>query len=144
MSPEAQRIAIATACGKNPYRWFFYYGHENGSDRSDLYESVKEAGEARCLYHDTAPVKRMVFTPDYPNSLDDMHEAEKVLSNSQVEDYSRQLQLILDSRCRTCDFATYPSDYAWHATAAQRAEAFLKCLGLWQPVPSHERSAGEK
>ena len=51
--------------------------------------------------------------PDYLNDLNAMHEAEKVLNDHQWDDYICQL------------------GHAMGATAAQRAEAFLKTLNLW-------------
>ena len=61
--------------------------------------------------------------PDYCNDLNAMHEAEKVLNN----DYKRlNYQVKLGG---------YPADNdywsGYTATAAQRAEAFLKTLNLW-------------
>jgi hypothetical protein len=57
--------------------------------------------------------------PDYLNDLNAMHEAEKVLSHNQGSDYYDVL----------CEISTYK---AHMATAAQRAEAFLKTLNLWE------------
>ncbi len=62
--------------------------------------------------------------PDYLNDLNAMHEAEKVLTGIQLAEYSIWLQKIED-----LDFL---------ATAAQRAEAFLKTLGLWVEEPVSE------
>lgn len=65
--------------------------------------------------------------PDYLNDLNAMHEAEKVLTRPQFEDYICELSF-LTSNNKTS------SPYKWTvvATAAQRAEAFLKTLNLWQ------------
>jgi hypothetical protein len=57
--------------------------------------------------------------PDYPGDLNAMHEAEKVLTSEQEKEYAYQLEAVC------C-----PRDYGWHATAAQRAEAFLRTLIL--------------
>lgn len=57
--------------------------------------------------------------PNYYGDLNAMHEAEKVLSPSQRVDYRLSLQFCLGKE-----------DY-W-ATAAQRAEAFLRTLNLWK------------
>ncbi len=59
--------------------------------------------------------------PDYLGDLNAMHEAEKVLTGIQLAEYSIWLQKI--------------EDYDFLATAAQRAEAFLKTLGLWIEEP---------
>ena len=62
-------------------------------------------------------------TPDYLNDLNAMHEAEKVLTDEQKREYRICL-------FRLCD--CYAGREV-HATAAQRAEAFLKTLNLWKP-----------
>lgn len=82
MSPEAQRIAIAEACG-----WKFY------------------------------PLN----LPNYLNDLNAMHEAEKRLSEEQMTIYTSNLFEICDD---------WPK--ATLATAAQRAEAFLKTVGKFE------------
>ena len=57
--------------------------------------------------------------PDYCNDLNAMHEAEKVLNKEQWVAYGREL-----SRLNVFPMV--------HATAAQRAEAFLRTLGKWE------------
>jgi hypothetical protein len=56
--------------------------------------------------------------PDYLNDLNAMHEAENVLSVGQHLSYDQQLTSI----CGTMEY---------RATAAQRAEAFLRTIGKW-------------
>lgn len=76
-----------------------------------------EAKKARLL-------KQLANIPCYAESLDEMHEAEKViLENS--ETWSRYVaQLKVQS-------ATYGIP-TFHLTASQRAEAFLRTLNLWE------------
>ena len=57
--------------------------------------------------------------PDYLNDLNAMHEAEKVLNNEQWVAYGRELNRL----------GVFPMV---HATASQRAEAFLRTLGIWE------------
>lgn len=61
--------------------------------------------------------------PNYCNDLNAMHEAEKVISKEQIDNY--------------CDLL-WPKGYGWfyaiHTTARQRAEAFLRTLGKWEEV----------
>ena len=64
--------------------------------------------------------------PDYLNDLDAMHEAEKILTPAQFFQYEKNITTLVGSR----DQKYYLN---LHATAAQRAEAFLKTLGLWVP-----------
>ena len=61
------------------------------------------------------------FLPDYLNDLNAMYEAEKVLVNIQWGAYGEHLR-------RLCDKTT---SWPYHATASQKAEAFLKTLNLW-------------
>lgn len=57
--------------------------------------------------------------PDYCNNLNAMHEVEKMLNKKQWVAYGREL-----SRLNVFPMV--------HATAAQRAEAFLRTLGKWE------------
>jgi len=105
MKKEKQRIAIAEACG-----WSL-----NGSSGNAEWPYVKPVnGVAKEL-------------PDYLNDLNAMHEAEKVLSQPKHSDYICHLYY------KTMGLGGNIGD--WQklatATAAQRAEAFLKTLNLW-------------
>ena len=63
--------------------------------------------------------------PDYLNDLNAMHEAEKVLT---VQQRGEMTLNIMHSNC----------DGYWpqlHATAQQRAEAFLRTIGKWSDQP---------
>lgn len=107
MTREAQRIAIAEACGircaVNPH---------SGNVLRLVPVPVSESGTGF-----GPPV------PDYPNDLNAMHAAEKVLTGPQRERYLCELQSIVSRY--GCHWALL------HATAAQRAEAFLRTLNLW-------------
>ncbi len=112
MTPESQRIAIAEACGfKGPF-------HRN-MDRI----KIGFKGFQGTMVCDL---------PDYLNDLNAMHEAEKVLRNK-----SGDHQLFRFISCLENVVVDQATDYGWgfalcHATAAQRAEAFLRTLGLWK------------
>lgn len=73
--------------------------------------------------------------PDYLNSLDAIHEAEKVLTIQQrVQWHFNICEIVKASSPMKC--ANGYADVTFqlcHATAAQRAEAFLKTLNLWTP-----------
>jgi hypothetical protein len=63
---------------------------------------------------------------DYCNDLNAMHEAEKVLKGyEQIATYVWHLEN------RSGDWSTDEHLMATHATARQRAEAFLRTLGKW-------------
>jgi hypothetical protein len=103
MNKEKQRIAIAKACG-----WSCF------EPATIQYTAKRSDGKWDLI-------------PDYPNDLNAMHEAEKVLNLDKQFFYARRLpkRKGLDSSL-TAGFETI------HATAAQRAEAFLKVLNLWE------------
>lgn len=99
MSPEKQRIAIATACGWTADSW--------------------------CL-----TPSGWVFAdavPDYLNDLNAMHEAEEVLMEKGVNAWWSYVAFI--NRHNSRQFGT---ETAVHATAAEKCEAFLRTLGLWE------------
>lgn len=120
MSPEAQRIAIAEACG-----WTREY--------ADVPTWNAELNDYKGGYE---PIHTRVFRrkekgvltenlPDYLNNLNAMHEAEKVLLTKDGfcgcwETYSN----ILTASMGCTDI--------FHATAAQRAKAFLRTIGKWE------------
>jgi hypothetical protein len=64
--------------------------------------------------------------PDYPNDLNAMHEAEKTLSKNDRQKY---LDILADAP-RDDMYQTWADSV--FTTAAQRAEAFLKTLNLWE------------
>lgn len=112
MKPEEQRIAIAEYCGFHhchissiPNR-YFNWAHRNDSLWTDWKRNDQEG--VACPTHDL---------PDYLNDLNAMHEAEKLFTqNERSAEYVHHL----NSMC--C---------IWHATAAQKAKAFLLTLGKW-------------
>jgi hypothetical protein len=115
MKPEAQRIAIAEARGWKPNG--AGYWHKDGDVRGLYFEDLEEFGH-------TDPL------PDYLNDLNAMHEAEKLLSPKEFECY----RWTLWGQCKQ-PLVTERHRAYLHATAAQRAEAFLKTLNLWTDEP---------
>jgi hypothetical protein len=105
VTPEAQRIAIAEACG-----W------TNVAPR--IVKNVKHQGDDITvgIWSDDG------WIPDYLNDLNVMHEVEKVLTYAQGGDMTLWIQRM------TC--AGYGPQL--FATAAQRAEAFLRTIGKWE------------
>ena len=111
MTPEQQRIAIAEACG-----W------TNVAPR--IVKNVKHQGDDITvgIWSDDG------WIPNYLNDLNAMHEAEKVLTLGQRVIYADNLCIIWTGR----DDRAVPI-WFWitEATAAQRAEAFLRTIGKW-------------
>ena len=105
MTTEAQRIAIAEACG-----WRDCYMNQNA-------EPWGLAPSSDCFLR----------LPDYPNNLNAMHEAEShlgcAIDTDGTLEFAYELQLIQVIK---------PSGWRiYYATAAQRAEAFLKTIDKW-------------
>jgi len=67
------------------------------------------------------------YVPDYCADLNAMHEAEKVLTKKQVREYQTYMY---DMACEIDN--TYGRWMPYSATAAYRAEAFLRTLGKWE------------
>lgn len=105
MTPEKQRIAIAEVCG-----FHFIRG---------------------CFYTDPKVPIMAANVPDYPNDLNAMHEAEKTLTNDEWDDkFYHWLGFVVSG-------GQEEQLWQWrkmivHATAAQRAEAFLRTIGKWE------------
>ena len=113
MKPEQQRIAIAEACG-----W--------DCDPLIAREWKSRGQWARKTTDDQNKlVSLRSNVPEYPNDLNAMHEAEKTLSQKDKREYAYQLNggYYTSGLDDTFDIV--------HATAAQRAEAFLRTIGKW-------------
>jgi hypothetical protein len=65
--------------------------------------------------------------PDYFNDLNACHQMEKVLTGKGVNAWWSYVAFV--NRHNPTPFGT---ETAVHATAAQRCEAFLRTLGLWE------------
>ena len=105
MTPEAQRTAIAKVCGWKP--------------RGAFYSGVREEAQS---------------PPDYVNDLNAMHEAEKILFNGEFRGNGYG-NLLMDIVRRDANLKWFQQAWlhasinrAVHATAAQRAEALLRCM----------------
>lgn len=66
--------------------------------------------------------------PKYTTSFDAMALAEATLTRHECHAFNAFLMDLKPLRCgRTCE----ADHWSWHATAAQRAEAFLRVKNLW-------------
>ena len=112
MTPEKQQIAIAEACG-----W------------TDL-NIMGQKGIEENLYGRHPTRRGSSIAPDYTEDLNAMHEAEKVLTDEQDLEYSEALEQVVEGRF----MANNAEDMRRlrSATAAQRAEAFLRTIGKWE------------
>lgn len=104
MTNEKMNIAIAEACG-----W-------NSDDIA--------RGYTLCQFSESVP--------DYCNDLNAMHEAEKVFTYEEAEQFEGELCYICGSENLHKE---YPLPFEFsvaHASATKRAEAFLKTIGKWE------------
>lgn len=81
--------------------------------------------------------------PDYPHDLNAMAAAEQTLDSTYYPDDTSEYDDYIWALTEVCQGALVPEDKRNHpvsATAAQRAEAFLRTKGLWQggdaPAPA--------
>ncbi len=102
MNKEAQRIAIAEACGI-------------------------EVAPCTCKSNPWIDAKTRKHLPDYLNDLNAMHEASETLDTLTYEKYALTVGIVIQSDSSDVIYRL-PLD----ATAEQRAEAFLKTIGKWQ------------
>jgi hypothetical protein len=110
MKPDAQRIAIAEACG------FVCTG--------------TDASGKPVWTRDNWTWIQAQMLPDYLNDLNAMHEAEKTTFNNS-DLWISFIDYLCDAtgaiNCSMVDALIITN----HATAAQRAEAFLRAIGRW-------------
>ena len=110
MSPEAQRIAIAERVG--------FSDIEIVDGRVTAYKHIEYDG-VTCF-----------ALPNYLNGLNAMHEVEKTLSDSQWLTYESELERIVDRDNHHLTIQQLTCAQI-HATASQRAEAYLKTINKW-------------
>ena len=115
MKPEAQRIAIAEACGWNSIR-------EQDYDNGYSGDSVQQYWLG--LSPDSDNFEEL---PKYLTDLNAMHEAEKVLTEKGVNTWWTYVDFI-----NRHNLTPFGQSTAVHATAARRAEAFLRTIGKWE------------
>ena len=109
MNEDKQRVAIAKACG-----WTVTKNWKNVDSA--------ERNICKPLFIDGSRMGQTVkLLPDYLNDLNAWQPIERDLSQKDREAY----QCIL-VRLSCCQYE------AIHATAAMRAEAFLKTIGKWE------------
>jgi len=130
MNPEQQRIMIAEKCG---YKKEWLHGKTKPSQDPDLMDGdslIWRVPGSGYFGSDSD-------LPDYPNDLNAMHEAEKVLKEEQLNTYGKLLWSAVSGAKSELVSDIFNPSLKWcakiaHATAHQRAEAFLKVFGLWK------------
>ena len=120
MNKQKQRIAIAEACGWIPHPDNANINVKHWTLGGSKYgERGAKRASSKIINDDTWGLDQSLL-PDYLNDLNAMHEAEKMLTAKQWDEYGGQLEC-----------TPYVIQNWIHATAARRAEAFLKTLNLW-------------
>jgi hypothetical protein len=135
MNKEKQRIAIAKACGVLPKRmWRVWYDSEK-QHGSICIKTKQEAVDRASQEKDAAIRLGYAVSISEPEEYDEWEDVPNYIGdlNSMAE-----AEMILFDRIdwSVCNYDRYlgvaTSSWKWNATAAQRAEAFLKTLGLWE------------
>lgn len=103
MNADKQRIAIAQACG------WTYDKHGHWMDATGQY-GIRG------------------LAPDFLNDLNAMHEAENKIPNDKWLEFDRHV-----ANTNPTEYQTSWVKRMYRATAAQRAEAFLRTLNLYTP-----------
>ena len=149
MKPEDQRIAIAEACGWNIEVTPHFKILRKPNDPKEgyccgIHLSDDEVWEAGLTGDENGDFQ----FPDYLSDLNAMHEAEKTLQDETLKLYVGLLNRVVyredwiwwwedEDRepIQSTEWFEVPRKQAFgciSATAPQRAEAFLRTLGLWK------------
>lgn len=124
MTPEQINAAIAEACG-----WYLIKPPEKDGTRAF---SIREPVAATLYPWRETPEEAWTDAPDYCNDLNAMHKVELTMTNKQADElfYYWLAWTVSQGKC---------GNQIWqyrklmvHATAAQRAEAFLRTVGKWK------------
>ena len=76
-------------------------------------------------------ITRKTGIPDFSGDLNKMHEAEKTLTNANMYVMEYHIKAMVKGH-----------GFYFHATARQRAEAFLKTLGKWEATDKESLTVG--
>jgi len=133
MKPERINEVIAEHCG-----WVVRYRNTTiGRER------VVFGPDSKTAFSESYRVKRPEESfgthelPDYYHDLNAIHEAVKHLSKNEGEYQPGGFGLYLAALEEVCD---YDLDAQIEATAAQRAEAFVKAINRWEEVEEKDES----
>lgn len=124
MTPEQQRIVIAEACG---WKCHVVPLHDADGLITELKTMLRWVAPNEVLK--VNPYWNCYACPDYLNDLNAMHEAEKLILNYDAGSHGRYIDHLIDVCGKRKDETWHLAIF--HATAAQRAEAFLRTLNLW-------------
>jgi len=109
MNKEAQRIAIAEARG---------------------YINIRKSSTGG-LVADTVQGWIYLKLPDFLHDLNAMHDVERGMDDALHKKYRRELRFVTGCGASTTTELELDNRKFFEATAAQRAEAYLKTIGKW-------------
>lgn len=144
MSPEAQRIAIATACGKIHSRWHFRRHGHDGTLPVRYYRTQEDAENDWCaLAHNghswgaVSPLEQEVDFDRIPDYLNDLNAAMELVNHMCRNGQTVRIDNGLDGTWEVT-FGIPNGDYttvyaASESLAATICEAALNSLNLWKP-----------
>ena len=116
MTPEKQRIAIAEVCG------WKCFGHPDQILATKNWQFAYQF-----VISPTGEIVSHNSIPNYLSDLNACHEMEKVLSFGATYNQLGGFGLFKTALAEVCS-----EQHPINATAGQRAEAFLRTLGLWE------------
>lgn len=131
MKEEEMRVAIALALGAKWKRF-----SDSHTVRLTFSDAQVECGRPeRVRFSNTVP--------DYCRDLNAIAEAEKTLTKEQCRTYQEHLMDIVthgSPAMKECEAREgfWCARWTWHATALQRAEAFLRTLGKYTETAARE------
>jgi len=138
LTQEEKQRRIAKDCSKDNL-WVLvkrglYYRPQGAGYTSNIQEAwvLSEEEAMKHVYpHDEPVTKRQAPLPDYFNDLDELNNA--VMSNRDgLRDYCMTLRRIVKRDTTPEDNELYGDINYYHATAAQRAEAYGLTMRLWE------------
>ena len=102
--------------------------------RVHIVSLLDKGGRMGTLWEDGHTYEGGFAIPDYLNDLNAMAEAEKVLTGTPLHNYGMFLaEVVWDETYTSRDYQINFDEATdlISANAAQRAEAFLRCLNIW-------------
>lgn len=127
MKAEAQRVAIAEACG---WKWFKWGESPGETNRFLALPRTDNGSFLPCPRPSHGGPVNISDLPDYPTDLNAIAEAERTLLKGicAEQHYATMLYRVMNEPARYCEIV-------YRATAAQRTEALVRFLGLWEDAP---------
>lgn len=135
MNTDKQNIAISVVCQRHTQRKEIHSWNEGKTLPVECDVIIDKNGKKQIIWPDGSSVTELGFEYplDYTNDLNAMHKAEQIFSTLDMRELyvSQLISIVLKINTKGIP-ATFAGCFALaFASAAQRAEAFLKILGKW-------------